>query len=231
MNDSHTLVLVGIILVLAYLLFHLKMREAAIRQDSLRRSQSVVAGKATEHLAPLLPGFEFDPRDARFLGSPIDFIVFDGLSEGEVSEIVRRDQDRARRRAHQPGAARSPGRRGPPGPLSRSAHRSLRSGVESFPMDKETVHIVAHLVAREGEEARVLAELEKLIEPTRAEPGCLDELFVNQEKPGDFVFVEEYASRTAFQAHMDSKHVGAAIAQAVPLLGSPPDIRRYRRLR
>lgn len=88
MSDSVILVLVGIILVLLYLLLHLKMREAAIREDSLKRSQSVVAGKATEHLAPLLPGFEFDPRDARFLGSPIDFIVFDGLSEGEVREIV-----------------------------------------------------------------------------------------------------------------------------------------------
>ena len=48
----------------------------------------MVAGKATEHLAPLLPGFDFDPRDARFLGSPIDFVVFDGLSEGEVHEVV-----------------------------------------------------------------------------------------------------------------------------------------------
>jgi len=99
-------------------------------------------------------------------------------------------------------------------------------------MDKETVHIVAHVVAREGEEARVLAELEELIEPTRAEPGCLKyELFVNKEKPSDFVFMEEYASDAAFQAHMDSKHVGRAIAQAVPLLAAPPDIRRYRRLK
>lgn len=99
-------------------------------------------------------------------------------------------------------------------------------------MDKETVHIVAHLVAREGEEARVLDELEKLIEPTRAEPGCLQyELFVNKEKPSDFVFMEAYASDAAFQAHMDSKHVNAAIAVALPLLGAPPDIRRYRRLR
>ncbi len=88
MSDSVILGLVGIIIVLLYLLLHLKMREAVIREDSLKRSQSVVAGKATEHLAPLLPGFEFDPRDARFLGSPIDFIVFDGLSEGEVPEIV-----------------------------------------------------------------------------------------------------------------------------------------------
>jgi quinol monooxygenase YgiN len=99
-------------------------------------------------------------------------------------------------------------------------------------MDKETVHVVAHIVARAGEEGRVLEELEKLIEPTRSEPGCLKyELFVNKENAADFVVVEEYESDAAFQAHMDSKHVAAAIAEAVPLLGSPPDIRRYRRLK
>jgi predicted Holliday junction resolvase-like endonuclease len=86
--DPFTLALVLIIVFLGYLLLRLKLREAAIREDALRRSQSVVAGKATEHLAPLFPGFEFDPRDARFLGSPIDFIVFDGLSGSEVREIV-----------------------------------------------------------------------------------------------------------------------------------------------
>jgi predicted Holliday junction resolvase-like endonuclease len=86
--DSLTLALLLVIGILFYLLFSLKLREARIREDALRRSGSVVAGKATEHLAPLLPGFEFDPRDARFLGSPIDFLVFDGLSEGEIREIV-----------------------------------------------------------------------------------------------------------------------------------------------
>lgn len=99
-------------------------------------------------------------------------------------------------------------------------------------MDNDTVHIVAHVVARAGEEGRVQALLEKLIEPTRAEPGCLKyELFENKEKPGDFVFIEEYASDKAFQSHMDSKHVTAAIADVVPLLGVPPDIRRYRRIK
>ena len=88
MMNSLTLVLLLIIAVQGYLLLRLKIREARIREDALWRSHSVVAGKATEHLAPLLPGFEFDPRDARFLGSPIDFIVFDGLSEGEIQEIV-----------------------------------------------------------------------------------------------------------------------------------------------
>ena len=88
MMNSLTLVLLLIIAVQGYLLLRLKIREARIREDALWRSHSVVAGKATEHLAPLLPGFEFDPRDARFLGSPIDFIVFDGLSQGEIDEIV-----------------------------------------------------------------------------------------------------------------------------------------------
>jgi quinol monooxygenase YgiN len=99
-------------------------------------------------------------------------------------------------------------------------------------MEKETVQVVAHIIAREGQESRVLAELEKLVEPTRAEAGCRKyELFVNKENPADFVFVEEYESDNAFQAHMDSKHVAAAIAEAVPLLAAAPDIRRYRRLR
>ena len=88
-------------------------------------------------------------------------------------------------------------------------------------MDQETVHIVA----REGEESRVRAELEKLIEPTRAEAGCLRyELLVNKERPGDFVFVQEYVSDAAFQAHMDSKHVAGAIRAC----GSAPRARsRY----
>jgi predicted Holliday junction resolvase-like endonuclease len=86
--NSLTLVLLLVIALQVYLLFRLKIREARIREDALSRSYFAVSGKATEHLAPLLPGFDFDPRDARFLGSPIDFVVFDGLTEGELQEIV-----------------------------------------------------------------------------------------------------------------------------------------------
>jgi quinol monooxygenase YgiN len=99
-------------------------------------------------------------------------------------------------------------------------------------MEKDDLHVIARITARAGEESRVREELEKLIEPTRAEPGCRKyELFVNDENEADFVLVEEYQSDDAFKAHMDSKHVAEAIARAVPLLGASPDIRRYRRLR
>jgi predicted Holliday junction resolvase-like endonuclease len=59
-----------------------------IRQDAIQKSQAVTLGKITEHLVPYLPEFTYNPKDARFLGSPIDFLVFDGLSEGEVKCII-----------------------------------------------------------------------------------------------------------------------------------------------
>jgi predicted Holliday junction resolvase-like endonuclease len=63
-------------------------QEAAIRADAINRSQAVSKGKITEHLVPFFPNFNYNSRDARFLGSPVDLIVFNGLSDGELKEIV-----------------------------------------------------------------------------------------------------------------------------------------------
>ena len=61
--------------------------EDAIRQDAIKRSQSVIVGKVTEHMVPFLPDFPWNPKDARFIGSPIDFLVFDGLDEGQLRSV------------------------------------------------------------------------------------------------------------------------------------------------
>lgn len=56
---------------------------------AVKRSRAVSLGKAVEHLVPFMPDFPYEPGDARFLGSPVDFVVFAGLREtDEVSEIV-----------------------------------------------------------------------------------------------------------------------------------------------
>jgi predicted Holliday junction resolvase-like endonuclease len=62
--------------------------EKEIRQDAIGKSQSVTIGKMTEHIVPYLPGFRYNPADARFIGSPIDFVVFDGLGDDDVRKIV-----------------------------------------------------------------------------------------------------------------------------------------------
>jgi len=62
--------------------------EEQIRQDATKRSKSVMLGQITEHLVPFLPDFKYNPKDARFLGTPVDLIVFDGLSEGQLKQVV-----------------------------------------------------------------------------------------------------------------------------------------------
>lgn len=96
MGEPELRALVVVLALLAALLlaacFSLRLRlDEAVREarkDAVRRSAAVVAGKVSEHLAPCLGDFPWNPRDARFLGSPVDFLVFDGLAEDDVREIV-----------------------------------------------------------------------------------------------------------------------------------------------
>ncbi len=54
-----------------------------IRKDSVNRSRSTLKGRISEQMAPLLPEFPFSPADARFIGNPIDFVVFDGYTQAK----------------------------------------------------------------------------------------------------------------------------------------------------
>ncbi|MDD4983268.1 MAG: Holliday junction resolvase-like protein [Candidatus ainarchaeum sp.] len=58
------------------------------RKDAVKRSRSVLSGLVNEQLAPYLPNFPFNPSEIKFLGKPIDFIVFSGLDNKEVKEVV-----------------------------------------------------------------------------------------------------------------------------------------------
>ncbi|MDJ0624965.1 MAG: Holliday junction resolvase-like protein [Candidatus Caenarcaniphilales bacterium] len=65
-----------------------KEKEAEIRKDAVSRSKDVIKGQVTEHLLPYFEKFPYNPRDVRFFGSPIDLVVFDGLSEGLLKQII-----------------------------------------------------------------------------------------------------------------------------------------------
>jgi predicted Holliday junction resolvase-like endonuclease len=52
-----------------------------IRKDSVNRSRSTLKGKIAEQMAPLLPEFSYAPADARFIGSPVDYVIFEGLTD------------------------------------------------------------------------------------------------------------------------------------------------------
>ena len=62
--------------------------ETVIRQDAIKKSQAVTIGKVTEHVIPYFSGiFPYNPKEARFIGSPIDLIVFDGM-ETDLENIT-----------------------------------------------------------------------------------------------------------------------------------------------
>jgi predicted Holliday junction resolvase-like endonuclease len=79
---------IGVIVVLLGVVAIVPAYTRRIREHAIQQSRAVTRGQIYEQLVPYLPEFEFNPKDAQFLGKPVDFLVFDGLDEGEVERIV-----------------------------------------------------------------------------------------------------------------------------------------------
>lgn len=63
--------------------------EKKVREDAILRSSRTLSGKTLERLIPFLENFEYDPHDIRWMGDPIDFVIFDGSSsEDGPKQIV-----------------------------------------------------------------------------------------------------------------------------------------------
>ena len=64
--------------------------EREIRRDAIKGSITTLLGRVGEQIAPLYMMKELgvSPRDLRFIGTPIDFIAFKGLSEGKPEKII-----------------------------------------------------------------------------------------------------------------------------------------------
>jgi predicted Holliday junction resolvase-like endonuclease len=62
-----------------------KVKEA---KATAQRSRVALVAKISEHFAPLLAGFPYNFKDARHVGELFDFLVFDGLEDGEIRNIV-----------------------------------------------------------------------------------------------------------------------------------------------
>lgn len=55
--------------------------ETEIRKDSLKRSKSIIRGSVNEEILPLFSEFPYKISDLKLFGNPIDYVVFDGMSE------------------------------------------------------------------------------------------------------------------------------------------------------
>jgi predicted Holliday junction resolvase-like endonuclease len=61
----------------------------AARLDATSSQKSIVKGQINENLAVLLPCWKWKVSDSRFLGgAPLDFIIYNGLSEDAITDII-----------------------------------------------------------------------------------------------------------------------------------------------
>ena len=59
-----------------------------IRETAIKQSRAVLSGQFSEQIAPYLPEFPFKPTEVRFIGKPIDFVVFKGMDEKKIEEVI-----------------------------------------------------------------------------------------------------------------------------------------------
>ena len=70
--------------------------------------------------------------------------------------------------------------------------------------------ILAQITAAPGKEDLVRTQLEKLVDITRAEAGCIQyDLHEDNDTPGFFVFYETWENRALWQAHISAPHIAA----------------------
>ncbi|BAU65122.1 Antibiotic biosynthesis monooxygenase [Stanieria sp. NIES-3757] len=95
----------------------------------------------------------------------------------------------------------------------------------------QSVRVVARVIALPDKIEQLKAVLIELIEPTRAEAGCIQyDLLQNTSNPTDFTFVEEWSSTAALETHLTSQHLQKAINKINGLVAQSPDIRRYEQI-
>lgn len=83
------LILVVLIMLVIIQTVRLHHYSSSIRKDAIKRSKAVIGGQVVEQVAPFLPNFPCSPADVKFIGKPVDFIGFSGLSESDkVNEIL-----------------------------------------------------------------------------------------------------------------------------------------------
>jgi len=96
MEIYEILLLVLVVLVLIFIGFLIgkwvnnkrwKEKLPGIRDIAIAQSRAVLSGQFSEQLAPYLPDFPYKPTECRFIGEPIDLVIFKGADEKDIKGI------------------------------------------------------------------------------------------------------------------------------------------------
>ena len=89
----------------------------------------------------------------------------------------------------------------------------------------KTLTVIATFHARPGQEAALRAALTDLLAPTRQEAGCINyDLHASPDDPAKFLFHENWTSKAALDAHLQSPHIQALLPRVEALCTAGPEI-------
>ncbi|WP_226579880.1 putative quinol monooxygenase [Halobacillus litoralis] len=92
------------------------------------------------------------------------------------------------------------------------------------------ITINAILKAKQGKEEELFTELKKVIEPSRAEDGCVDYVLHRSiDDDSVFLFYETWQDQEAFQSHIDSPHYQAYREATADLMESR-EVRKFQKV-
>jgi len=98
-------------------------------------------------------------------------------------------------------------------------------------MSDKIVTVVATFRARPGKEAELRAALLGLLTPTRREAGCLNyDLHQATDDPASFLFHENWSSKAALDAHLQSPQIKALLPRVDELCAAFPEIKIWERI-
>lgn len=63
-------------------------QKKSFQRDAIRGSRNSITWEIYEKILPALPDFPYTPKDMVFIGKGTDYIIFDGLSEWSLREII-----------------------------------------------------------------------------------------------------------------------------------------------
>ncbi len=89
--DTFTLItglILGLVIGMAIMRILSLFEHKNIRKSALRGNRNQILGELYEKVLPVLPDFPYAPKDMVFIGKGTDYIIFDGLTDGHLREII-----------------------------------------------------------------------------------------------------------------------------------------------
>jgi quinol monooxygenase YgiN len=98
-------------------------------------------------------------------------------------------------------------------------------------MVSKEITVIARLKAKEGKEENLRETLLGLIQPSRADEGCISyNLHVDPENPALFMFHEIWTSKEALDKHLATPHLQEFIKKSEALLAEPLDVTVWKKI-